>query len=410
VTREWLLARVAVLGLALLMGACATAAEKAPPAPVATRAPVAPAPPPPPPPPPAPDPRAPLIAHHRAQAEALERDGELRRALDEWKIVLTIDPADSAARQSLAALEGRIERAVTERIEAGKAALARGVQAEARRQFLAALALDPANRTAFEALQSEAGEVEFITHTVKQGETLASLAERYYGDRSRLEVIWETNQLPPHPKLVAGMTLKIPEIPGVPFIHPEAKRPAPPVATPAVPSVPRGEAPPGEAVKEEAAKEEAAKDEYTRVNPLLAEAREALERSDYGDALSGIDRFLAGNPDNQEGLTVKKQALYQQGKSYLAGQRWEESFRTLTQLARLEPNYQDTAALLKQARARAIEQHYREGVRLYRQEKPAEAIVEWRAVLALDPEHANAKRNIDQAERLLKALEQRKKK
>jgi tetratricopeptide (TPR) repeat protein len=395
-------ARATVLGLALVMGACATVAEKAPPPKEVTVAPVVPAPPPPPPPP---DPRAPLVARHREQAEALERDGQLRRALDEWKIVLTIDPADAAARQSLTALEGRIERAVTEKIEAGKAALARGAQAEARRQFLAALALDPTNRTAFQVLQNEAREPDFITHTVKQGDTLASLAQRYYGDRSRLEVIWETNQLPPNPKLVAGTILKIPEIPGVPFVQPEAKRPAPATATPAAPSAPKGEVPKGEA-----GREETAKDEYTTVNPLLAEAREALERNDYGDALSGIDRFLAGNPGNQEGLTVKKLALYRQGKSYLAGQRWEESYRTLTQLARLEPNYQDTAALVKQARTRAIEQHYREGVRLYREEKPAEAIVEWRAVLALDPDHANAKKNIDQAERLLRALEERKKK
>jgi len=70
----------------------------------------------------------------------------LRRALDEWKIVLTIDPSDAAAKKALTALEGRIEKAVTERIEAGKAALARGVQVEARRQFLAALALDPKRR------------------------------------------------------------------------------------------------------------------------------------------------------------------------------------------------------------------------------------------------------------------------
>jgi len=48
--------------------------------------------------------------------------------------------------------------------------------------------------------------------------------------------------------------------------------------------------------------------------------------------------------------------------------------------------------------------------RLYREEKPAEAITEWRAVLELEPEHASARRNIDQAERLLKALEERRKK
>jgi len=396
VKRGAAVARAAVLALALLVSACATVAEKPGPSPEVA-APVVVPPSVVSPPPPAPDPRAPLVGRHRERAEALERDGQLRGARDEWKIALTIDPGDAAAERSLKALEGRIERAVAEKIEAGRAALARGARAEARRQFLAALALDPFNRAAFQALQNEARDVEFVNHTVRQGDTLPSLALRYYGDRSRSEVIWETNQLPPNPRLVAGTTLKIPEIPGVPFIHPEARRPAPAVAPPVAvaPSAPKGEP---------------AKEEYIEVNPLLAEAREALERQDYGEALSDVDKFLAGNPGNRDGLTVKKQALYQQGKAHLAGRRYQESYRSLAQLARLQPDYEDSAALLKQARARAVELHYREGVRLYREEKPAEAITEWRAVLELEPDHANARRNIDQAERLLKALEERRKK
>ena len=59
---------------------------------------------------------------------------------------------------------------------------------------------------------------------------------------------------------------------------------------------------------------------------------------------------------------------------------------------------------------RAIEQHYAQGLRLYQEEKLAEAISEWRLVLDLDPEHANAKKNLDQAEKLQKALDLRKKK
>jgi tetratricopeptide (TPR) repeat protein len=382
-----------VLLIALAVGACATT-EK--PAPEAARAPVAaPAPPP----APVPDPRAPLVAGHRERAEALARDGALRRAADEWKVVLTIDPNDAPARASLKALEGGIEQAVAQRIEAGRAALARGVQAEARRQFLAALALDPGNRTAFQTLQNEAREPDFMTHTVRQGDTLASLAQRYYGDRSRSEVIWETNQLPPNPKLVAGTILKIPEIPGVPFVQPEPRRPpAAAVATAPTPSTPG------------ATKSEPSKEEFTEVNPLLADAREALERNDYAEALSDIEKFLAGSPGNRDGLVIKKQALYQQAKLHLAERRYEESYRTLAQLARLQPDYEDSAALLRQARTRAVDVHYREGVRLYREEKPAEAIVQWRTVLELDPQHVNARRNIDQAERLLKALEERKKK
>jgi tetratricopeptide (TPR) repeat protein len=393
--------------MAVGLGACAApVAEKA--KPESAQAPTAPAPPvstavaaapaaAPTPAAPAPDPRAPLVARHREQAQALEREGDLQRALLEWKVALTIDPADAAARAGRASVEGRIERGAAEKIEAAKAALARGVQVEARRQLLAALALDPANKTAFQMLQTQAREVDFVTHTVRAGDTLASLAQRYYGDRSRSEVIWETNQLPPNPRLVAGATLKIPEIPGVPFVHPEARRAAPAVPAPSAPSPPRA----AESPKDEPAVPE--------VHPLLADAREALERNDYAEALSEVDKYLASSPGNRDGLAVKKQALYKQGKAQLSDRKYEESYRALTQLVKLQPDYEDSPALLQQARTQAIEQHYSQGVRLYREEKLNDAIAEWRVVLEMDPQHVNARRNIDQAEKLLKALEEKKK-
>ena len=351
--------------------------------------------------------RDPLAARHRQQAEALERDGQLRRAAEEWKIALAIAPGDARARESLRALQARIDQAVAERLDEGRKALARGVQVEARRKFLAALALDPSNRAAFDALQSDTREVEFITHTVRAGDTLTGLAQRYYGDRSRGEVIWETNQLPPNPRLAAGTTLKIPEIPGVPFVHPEARRPAPAVAAIPTPDVPRPGPTPGPA----APAAPSTKEEFTpEVNPLLAEAREALDRSDFPDAIATVDKFLSGKPGDREGLTVKKQALYGQAKSQMDARRYNESIQSLNQLARLQPDYEDVPSLLRQARTRIIEQHYTQGVRFYREEKLKEAIAEWRVVLEMDPSNANARRNIDQAEKLLRGLEQRMKK
>jgi tetratricopeptide (TPR) repeat protein len=375
--------------LSLALGGCA--ALTAPTEPGAGRAPIA---------------RDPLAARHRQQAEALERDGQLRRAAEEWKIVLTITPKDARAREALSALQAKIARTVTERIDEGRKALARGVQVEARRKFLAALALDPTSRPAFDTLQSDTREVEFVTYTVRAGDTLSDLAQRYYGDRSRSEVIWETNQLPPNPRLTPGTTLKIPEIPGVPFVHPEARRPAPAVAAVPTPDVPRPGPAPGPAPAAPGGKEEFT----SEVNPLLAEAREALERSDYGDALGSVDKFLTGKPGDREGLTLKKQALYGQAKSQMDARQYGESIQSLTLLTRLQPDYEDAPALLKQARVRNIEQHYTQGVRFYREEKLKEAIAEWRVVLEMDPTHANARRNIDQAEKLLRGLEQRMKK
>lgn len=380
--------------LAVALGGCATAAGPAgEPKAAEGKTPVA---------------RDPLAARHRQQAEILERDGQLRRAAEEWKIVLTIAPADSRARESLRVLQARIDEQVAARLDEGRKALARGVQIEARRKFLAALALDPGNRAAFDALQSSTREVEFVTHTVRAGDTLSGLAQRYYGDRSRSEVIWETNQLPPNPRLAPGTTLKIPEIPGVPFVHPESRREPPPVAAVPTPDVPRpGPAPSPAAPTGPAAKDEPAPPE---VNPLLAEAREALERSDYPDAIGNVDKYLASKPGDREGLTIKKQALYGQAKSQMDAKQYSESLHSFTLLTRLQPDYEDAPALLKQARARSIEQHYTQGVRFYREEKLKDAIAEWRVVLEMDPAHANARRNIDQAERLLRGLEQRMKK
>jgi nucleoid-associated protein YgaU len=57
-----------------------------------------------------------------------------------------------------------------------------------------------------------------VAHTVQAGDTLASLANLYYGDRNRADVIAESNDLAADAALDVGRTLQVPEIPGVPFL------------------------------------------------------------------------------------------------------------------------------------------------------------------------------------------------
>jgi tetratricopeptide (TPR) repeat protein len=353
----------AALGAALLLGACVTVPSR-------------------------PD----LIAPSHARAKALERDGQLRPALLEWKVARAIDPNDAEARASEARLAARIEGLVAAKVGDARAALQRGVPLQARRSLLSALALDPANATAAELLRG-LGDIEFVTYTVRAGDTLTSLAERYYGDRSRGEVIWETNNLPPGKPLVVGGILRIPEIPGVPFYAP-GRTPPPPPPLAAVPPRPD--------------RTVTTPDEPPEVNPLLADVRDAVDRKEFTSALADLDRFLAENPRDREGAELKKLALYRQGQVALEDKKYEDSYRALTQLAKLQPDYQDVAKLLPQARRQVIDRHYQEGIRLFREEKLPEAIAEWRLVLDIEPQHVNARRNLDQAERLLKGLEQRK--
>jgi tetratricopeptide (TPR) repeat protein len=355
----------AALGAALVLAACATA-------------------------PPSPD----LAAASHAKARRLEADGQLRPALLEWKVARAIDPDDAEARANEARLTARIEGLVATRVTEARASVQRGTPLQARRLLLSALALDPTNATAADLLR-DIGDIEFVTYTVRAGDTLASLAERYYGDRARSEVIWETNHLPPGRPLVAGAVLRIPEIPGVPFYAP-GRTPPPPSAT-TVPGPPRGPEKPG-----------APPDEPPEINPLLADVREAVDRKEFAAALADLDRFLAENPRDREGAELKKLALYRQAQAAYDEKKYDDSYRALTQLAKLQPDYQDVARLLPQARRQVIDRHYQEGIRLFREEKLPEAIAEWRTVLDMEPENVNAKRNLEQAERLLKGLEQRK--
>jgi tetratricopeptide (TPR) repeat protein len=310
-------------------------------------------------------------------------------------VALTINPQDPVALEESKKLSDRLNQAIADRLSRGRDALKRNLHLEARSHFLAVLAMDPGNREAFEALQIQVREVRQINHTVRAGETLASIAQLYYGDRSRSEVIWETNQLPANPKLSPGMLLKIPEIPGLPFGRPE---------TPAS-SRPQ----PGAAAPPEPAKPEPA-DEGLYANPALSEAKDALDRGEYASALSMVERFLGQNPRSSEAAELRRLVLFQQGKVLMEQNKLADSFVAFNQLAKLNPKDSAVSSLLGNVRARLVQQHYNQGIRLYRDEKLAAAIGEWRSVLQYEPNHEGAKRNIEQAERLIKGLQERQQK
>ena len=384
--------------LSLLIMVAAFAAACATSEPERVAAPVAPPSPPPPP------PRAALAAPYNERAQTLETDGRLREALQARQIALTINPDDAASRASLAALQAKIDGQVTLQLKEGRAALQRGAQVVARRHFLAVLALDPTNRAAFEALRDQTPDVEMLSHTVRAGDTLPGLASHYYGNRALGEVIAETNKLAPNARLTAGTVLKIPEVPGVTLNRPGARPPAPRAPLPTAPGAPTAAAPPPAQAASAPPREEPAE-----VNPLLAEAREAADRQDYNQALSDLDQLLSSSPRNTDALTLKKQVLYTQGKSQLDQKKYKDSYATLNQLAKIAPNYEDSSTLLRQTRTRLVEEYYNSGIRYYREEKLPEAIAQWKAVLEIDPQHVNARKNLDQAERLLKQLDERRK-
>ena len=112
----------------------------------------------------------------------------------------------------------------------------------------------------------------------------------------------------------------------------------------------------------------------------------------------------AATPGPRPGEEKKPDVLYAAANAHLADHNDEEAYRTLTQLGSVSPGYKDSAAMLRSVRTRLVQQRYQEGLRLFREERLEAAIEQWRGVLELDPKHANARRNIEQAERMLRTL------
>jgi tetratricopeptide (TPR) repeat protein len=239
-----------------------------------------------------------LAAPYRAQAEQREREGALRQAVDAWMTALALAPDHEPSRTALHRLRERIEREISQHLRRGWHAVARDAPAEARRHFLAALALDPDSRAAQEALR----------------------------------------------------------------------------ATPAARAAEPG----------------------TESKPPVLVVRPAV--------LTPADGRIEGARPEPPPVTEKPEALYAAARTHLAEGRDEDAYRALAQLARVSPGFGDSARMLRDLRPRLLRQRYQEGLRLFRDERIEEAIEKWRGVLELDPGHAHARRNIEQADRMLRTL------
>jgi len=141
--------------------------------------------------------------------------------------------------------------------------------------------------------------------------------------------------------------------------------------------------------------------------PALAAARAALEPGEVHTAPSTVVRFLGQYPRNSEAADLRRTVLLQQGRTLLAqNMSWTATARPTSEPQRLgghilvEPKY--AAAWRSNTIIRACS--------FSATKKLPAAIAEWRTVLQYEPSHDGAKRNIAQAERLVKGLQERRRK
>jgi tetratricopeptide (TPR) repeat protein len=93
-------------------------------------------------------------ARTRERAEVEARQGRLAEAATDWEVLTVLQPGNAEYRERLDDMRRQIEAAVPERLQRGQQAFRRGDLDTATTHYLQALALDPDNEVAADALRA----------------------------------------------------------------------------------------------------------------------------------------------------------------------------------------------------------------------------------------------------------------
>jgi tetratricopeptide (TPR) repeat protein len=306
----------------------------------------------------------PLAEQCRARASEYEKRGELQKALLNLKIADSLSPGDEQIARKIADLKATIESNAAGHFKQGMAYYRKGRLKKAQKEFLIALRYDPCHKDALEHLKGRPVRKGFITYKVKKGNSLEDIAVEVYKDPGMDFLV----------AYIMGLDLEAKPDPGtlieLPVLEPQFLK------------------------------------QLIDVEKSLSEGRSFFKAKEYEKALASAQRVLDVEPESKEAADLKNVSCFRLGKRLVLKRKYPES---LEMFIRVDPGYEGLGKAISEVKeniARQAEIHYRRGVKLFLNEDLENAIVEWEETLVLNPDHQKAKRDIEEARKLLKKLEQ----
>ena len=157
-----------------------------------------------------------------AKAQELEAKGDLVAAFEQYKVALTVDPENQLAKEKAGQLEAKLGELAEKHYQNGLAIHRKGEYNRARQEFLTALRYNPDHLEAKKMLQERLIEAQrvkgYVFHTIQPGESISMVAQKYYGDNKKFQIIAEYNQLEDATKVKVGQEIKVPVVEGIPFL------------------------------------------------------------------------------------------------------------------------------------------------------------------------------------------------
>jgi tetratricopeptide (TPR) repeat protein len=157
-----------------------------------------------------------------SKAKKYEKKGNMVDALEQYKLALTVNPANKAAKEKSTKIESKLKIQADAHYRKGLTYHKKGQYRNARKEFLISLRYNPEHSGSKRMMIVSKKDVEqakrYILHTVQPGESISKLADHYYGDHMKFHLIAEYNELADATSVKVGKQIKIPVIEGVPIM------------------------------------------------------------------------------------------------------------------------------------------------------------------------------------------------
>ncbi len=347
------------------------------------------------------------------RAFAYERKGQPHKALQAYEAALAVIAAKKRG------LEYTLRKDAEKHYQRGLKFHEQGKYSKARHEFLVALRLCPDFPEVVELLKPfpPPSSGRYVVHKVKEGEFLTAIAEKYYGDQSKFELIARYNELEDATRLYAGMNLKVPEIEGVSFSELAQKQyseiPRPKETAEKVTSQEPGG---GEASGEDeyasylsAEDFSVAADQELYYDPVAIYQEQGvslLEEGQYLAALHEFQKVLNTDPTRKKVREYMAWAHYRQGEVLFNQAEYLEARDHFKEALIYDEEWTVCKEYIKRAEDAYKEVHYLRGIQHFEEERLKEAIEEWQLVSKIDPDYKQVRSNLLRAQKLREKIQE----
>lgn len=386
------------------------------------------------------------------RARELEDQGELRMALDHWRLIEGIAIDQTQARREVRRLTDEIAEAVRTHYRHGVEKMKTGEPTAARDHFLAALRLDPSFNPARQQIKAGFSAFPLVVYRSVPGDRPATIAQTELGRADNAFLVTWFNDLPNDAPLPPDTLLILPKLEKEPIPPPKRIQTVDHLGEararlsagdlegalalssqlnaedPAVKSLLHAIHLQRAIIQTEAGRLEEARQSLSMVPDTLAGKQTALEglqaalrrrqidldlaeanrlydEKDFQASLDLASAVLAQAPGNPDARHLADEARFHLATTLVDRRQWLKARSVLEQA---DDGHAPSMALKESVAKRLMalaQKHYRNGVKQFVNEDLKAAVDEWEKALIYNPDHDKARENIDNARRIMKKIE-----